>query len=151
MEHPGVRAQALGGVSTQRAKGRGKRWSLSRSSSSNYATAVLAEVRTGVDSPSGHELLLQRPLAVCVHACVPMRATLWARPGRMLCRRQIRKVRGECDDEAASWFTHVWPRTQLDSWKHPKPIDFIQEAGASSLARRATRRFALDPHSRAGP
>lgn len=87
----------------------------------------------------------------CVRACVPMRATLWARPGRMLCRRQIRKVRGECDDEAASWFTHVWPRTQLDSWKHPKPIDFIQEAGASSLARRATRRFALDPHSRAGP
>ena len=31
--------------------------------------------------------------------------------------------------EAASWFTHVWPRTQAADWAGPKPIDVIQGPG----------------------
>lgn len=31
--------------------------------------------------------------------------------------------------EAASWFTHVYPRTQAPDWPGPRPIDVVQGPG----------------------
>lgn len=31
--------------------------------------------------------------------------------------------------EAASWFTHVWPRTQAADWPGPRPLHIIQRPG----------------------
>ena len=42
--------------------------------------------------------------------------------------RELLKPAG-VEREAASWFTHVWPRTQVADWAGPRPIDVIQAPG----------------------